>query len=393
MELKDYKGIAVERIVTPATEADADAEIARTQKRNARSIEVSDRAAQMDDMATIDYLGTVDGVAFEGGKAENYNLKLGSGQFIPGFEEQIVGHSIGEKFDVNVTFPAEYHSADLAGKAAVFAVTLHALKYDELPVLDDEFAKDVSEFDTFDAYKADVLAKINERNEKAADTAMDEKLMDALIERLEGDIPQVMFDAEAENMLRDYDSRLRMQGISLNDYFKYTGMTLDSMRAQMMPGAERQVKVRLALDKIVELEGIVATEEQINAEYEKIAQAYQMEVEKVKEALPADAIAKDVAVSAAVDFVRSNAVVTTLTEEPKAEEKPAKKPAAKKPAAKKPAAKKAEGEAEAEGEKKPAAKKCAAKKPAAKSDEAKPAAAKKPAAKKSTAKKEETENA
>ncbi len=316
MELKNYKGIEADRIVKTATEADADAEIARTQKRNARSIDVTDRAAQLEDTVTIDFDGSVDGVAFPGGKGENYNLKLGSGQFIPGFEDQIVGHNIGDAFDVNVNFPADYHAEDLAGKEAVFKVVLHSMKYDELPALDDEFAKDVSEFDTFDAYKADVLAKIQERNNKAADAALDEKLMDTLIANLEGEIPEVMFKAEAENMLRDYDNRLRMQGMSLNDYCKYTGMDLDAIREQMMPGAERQVRVRLALEKVVELENIVASDADIEEEYKKIAEAYSMEMEKVKEVLPADAIAKDVCVALAVKLIRDNAVITEKEEEP-----------------------------------------------------------------------------
>ncbi len=316
MELKNYKGIEADRVVKIATEADADAEIARTQKRNARSIDVTDRAAQLEDTVTIDFDGSVDGIAFPGGKGENYNLKLGSGQFIPGFEDQIVGHAIGDQFDVNVTFPEDYHAKDLAGKAAVFHVVLHSMKYDELPALDDEFAKDVSEFDTFDAYKADVLAKIQERNNKAADAAVDELLMDALIANLEGDIPEVMFRAEAENMLRDYDNRLRMQGMSLNDYCKYTGMDLDAMREQMMPGAERQVKVRLALEKVVELENIVASDADIEEEYKKIAEAYSMELDKVKEALPKDAIAKDVCVALAVKLIKDQAVVTEKQEEP-----------------------------------------------------------------------------
>ncbi len=318
MELKNYKGIEAERIVTVATDADVDAELARTQKRNARSMDVTDRAAQLEDTVTIDFDGSVDGVAFAGGKSENYNLKLGSGQFIPGFEDQIVGHSVGETFDVTVTFPEDYHAEDLKGKEAVFKIVLHAIKYDELPALDDEFAKDVSEFDTLDEYKADILAKINDRNAKAADTALDEKLMDALIANLEGDIPEVMFRAEAENMVRDYDNRLRMQGLSLNDYCKYTGMSLDDIRAQMMEGAQRQVKVRLALETVVRLENIVATEEEIEAEYKKIAEAYSMELDKVKEALPADAISSDVAVQNAVKFIKDNAKITEKTEEKQA---------------------------------------------------------------------------
>lgn len=321
VEITDYIGIPVTKTVREASDEDADKEIADTQKRNSRQVEVTDRAAQNGDIVVIDFDGYVDGKPFEGGKAEKYNLTLGSGQFIPGFEEQIVGKNIGDEFDVNVTFPAEYHAAELAGKPAVFKIKLHEIKFNELPALDDEFAKDVSEFDTFAEYKADVKAKIQDRYNKQADGEVEEQLIGALIEKLKAEIPEPMYVAETENFVRDFDGRLRMQGLDLKTYFKYTGLDLDALRKQMRPQAERQVKTRLALEKIVELEGIKPTDEEIAAEYDRIAKAYNMELDKVKEMVDEAAIAEDVAVKKAVDLVKEKAVVTEKAyEEPKTEE-------------------------------------------------------------------------
>ena len=311
VEIKDYAGIEVEKTVEAVTDEDVEKEIELVRERNSREIEVTDRAAEMGDTAVIDFEGFCDGVAFEGGKGSDYALKLGSGSFIPGFEEQVAGHSIDEEFDVNVTFPTEYHAADLAGKAAVFKVKIHAITKVELPVLDDDFAKDVSEFDTFDEYKADIKAKIEKRREAEADRAVEDKLMEALIEKLEADIPEPMFVEETENFVRDYDSRLRMQGLDLATYFKYTGLDLDSLRAQMRPQAERQVKGRLALEKIAALEGIEATEEDIEAEFKGIAEAYNIEVAQVKASISAEAIAADMKVKKALDLVKEKANVTT----------------------------------------------------------------------------------
>lgn len=318
--LKEYKGLTATRTVAPVEDAEVEQEINTVRDRNSREIEVMGRPAEKGDTAVIDYEGFCEGKAFEGGKGENYALKLGSNTFIPGFEDQIVGKNIGDEFDVNVTFPTEYHAADLAGKPAVFKCKLHALTKVELPELDDDFAKDVSEFDTFDAYKADLKAKIQKRHEDSANAAADEQLVDALINNMEAEIPAPMYDAEAENFLRDYDNRLRMSGLDLNTYLKYTGMTLDKMREQFRPQAERQVKARLALEKIVELEGIEATEEDINGEIERIAAAYNMPVDKVKESVPTDAIADDMKVKKAMDLVKANAIVTDATPEAKAEE-------------------------------------------------------------------------
>ena len=311
VEIKDYCGIEVEKDVEAVTDEDVEREIETVRERNSREIEVTDRAAEMGDTTVIDFEGFCDGVAFEGGKGTDYALKLGSGSFIPGFEEQIVGKSIDEEFDVNVTFPEEYHASELAGKPAVFKVKIHAITRVELPELDDDFAKDVSEFDTLDEYKADIKAKIEKRHETAAENAVEDKLVEVLIEKLEADIPEVMYDVETENFVRDYDTRLRSQGLDLKTYFKYTGMDLDSLRAQMRPQAERQVKARLALEKIAALENLEATEEDINGEYEKIASAYGIEVQQVKDSIDAAAIAEDMKVKKALDLVKEKAVITT----------------------------------------------------------------------------------
>ena len=311
VEIKDYLGIEVEKEVTAVTDEDVAKEIETVRERNSRETEVTDRAAEMGDTAVIDFEGFCDGVAFEGGKGTDYALKLGSGSFIPGFEEQVAGHSIDEEFDVNVTFPTEYHAADLAGKEAVFKVKIHAITKVELPELDDDFAKDVSEFDTFDEYKADLKAKIEKRHETAADNAVEEKLVESLIEKLEADIPEAMFVTETENFVRDYDNRLRSQGLDLNTYFKYTGLTLDNLREQMRPQAERQVKARLALEKIVELEKIEATEDDINEEYQNIATAYGVELDQVKASIDSEAIAADMKVKKAMDLVKEKAVIKT----------------------------------------------------------------------------------
>ena len=314
-EIADYLGIPVERDEKEATDAEVDEELSRVQQRNSRMIEVTDRPAQIGDSANIDFEGTIDGVPFEGGKAEGHTLKLGSGQFIPGFEDQIVGHNVGDTFDVTVTFPEDYHADELKGKEAVFHCKLNGLEYNELPVLDDDFAKDVSEFDTLDAYTADIKAKIAERHKKEADNAVEEQLIKALGEKLVCDIPECMFENEVENFVRDYDNRLRMQGLDLSTYFQYTGMNLDTLRKNMRPDAERQVKTRLALEKIAALENLEATAEEIEAEYARLAEAYNMEADKIKAAVAADAIADDLKVKKAIDLVKEKAVVTAKAPE------------------------------------------------------------------------------
>lgn len=345
VSIEGYKGIEVEKHIHPVTDEEIDSEIKTVQQRQSREINVDDRAAEMGEIATIDYEGFCDGVAFEGGKGENHPLELGSGAFIPGFEEQVAGHNIGEEFDVNVTFPTEYHAAELAGKAVVFKCKIHAITKTELPELDDEFAKDVSDFDTFAEYREDIKAKIEKRHEANANAEVENALAEALMNKIVADIPEAMFETETENFVRDYDNRLRMQGLSLDMYFKYTGQTLDDLRKQMRPQAEQQVKTRLALEKIVELEGIVATDEDIEAEYGRLVEAYNLEIEKVKELVRPEDIAKDMAVQKAMDLVKENAIIKECDCE-----KEAKKPAKKTTTRKKKATATEESTAETVGE-------------------------------------------
>ena len=309
MKIADYKGIEVLKTVAEATDEEVEHELNTMRERNSRELEITEGAAEMGDIVKIDFDGSVDGVAFDGGKGTDYSLKLGSGSFIPGFEEQIAGHVIGEEFDVNVTFPEDYHATELAGKPSVFKTKINAITRIELPVLDDDFAKDVSDFDTLDELKADMKAKIQERHDKQAENEMEEKLIEALIEKLEGEIPEAMFVAETENFVRDFDNRLRSQGMDMNMYFKYTGMTIENLREQMRPQAERQVKARLALETIAVAEAIEATEEEINAEYQRIADAYHIDVEQVKAMIDDASIAADIKVKKAMDVVKAAAVI------------------------------------------------------------------------------------
>jgi len=307
--IEGYKGIEVTKDTIRVTANEIRAEIDRVRERNSRMIDVTDRAAQTGDTANINYEGFVDGVAFDGGKAEGADLILGSGQFIPGFEDQIVGHNIGDEFDVNVKFPAEYHAAELADKDAVFKCRLNGLKLKELPELDDEFARDVSDFDTLTEYEADVKAKIREKKEAEAERAVEDQLIDAIIEKLDCDIPEAMYVNETENFVRDYDTRLRMQGLDLKTYFQYTGMDLDALRTQMRPQAEKQVKTRLALEKIAALENIEVSDDEIEAEYTRLSEAYGMEVDKIRESVEAADLAEDIKVKKAVDLIKAEAVV------------------------------------------------------------------------------------
>ncbi|MGN1445806.1 MAG: trigger factor [Eubacteriales bacterium] len=309
VEIEGYKGIEAAKEVTDVTDLEIENELKVIQERNSRETDITDAPAEMGNTVKIDFEGFVDDTPFEGGKGEDHFLKLGSGNFIPGFEEQIVGHSIGDSFDVNVTFPEDYHAKELAGKPAVFKTTLKAIQKVELPALDDDFAKDVSEFDTMDEYRADIKAKIAKRHEDAAESAYEEAVVKALNEKLAGEeIPQAMFDAEAENLLRDYDNKLRSNGLSLDMYLKYTGMTLDQMRDQFRPQAESFVKTRLALEKIAELESIAVTDEEIEAEYARLAEAYKMEADQIKAMIPADSLVEDLKVKKAMELVKANTV-------------------------------------------------------------------------------------
>ena len=346
----EYKGLKAERAVVKVDAAEVNAEISALQDRNARMISVEDRAAKKGDTVVIDFEGFADGKAFDGGKAEGHSLELGSGHFIPGFEDQIIGKNIGDEFDVNVTFPEDYGAKDLAGKAAVFKVKLHEIKIKELPTVDDEFAKDVSEFDTLKELKADLKKKALERKNKAADEAVENALVQQIVDGLTGDIPEAMFENRMNQSLQDFDYRLRSQGMDLNTYLKYTGSTAEEFKKSFRPQAEMQVKYRLALEKIAELEKFEISDEEVDKEYSRLAEQYSVEADRVKAMIPAEELKKDLAVGKAIDFIKANAVITDAAPEDKADEKTdgteekaaPKKTAAKKPAAKKTAAKKTE---------------------------------------------------
>lgn len=311
VEIDGYKGIEAAKDVAEVTDLEIENELKVVQERNSREIDITDAPAEMGNTVKIDFEGSIDGVPFEGGEGKDHFLKLGSGNFIPGFEEQIVGHSIGDSFDVQVTFPEDYHAKELAGKPATFKTVLHAIQKIELPALDDDFAKDVSEFDTMDEYRADVKAKIAKRHEDAAESAYEETVVKALCEKLGGEeIPSAMIDAETENLVRNYDNQLRMNGLSLDAYIKYTGMTLEQMRDQMRPQAESYVKTRLALEKIAELEADACTvsDEEIEAEYARLAENYKMEADQIKNMIPVDTLIPDIKVKKAMDFVKAHTV-------------------------------------------------------------------------------------
>ena len=310
VEISEYKGLAVEKESAEVTDEEIMKDIDATRERNSRMLTVEGRAAQNGDEAVIDFEGFLDGVAFDGGKGEKYPLLLGSGNFIPGFEEQIVGKNAGEEFDIDVTFPEDYGAENLAGKAVVFKIKLHELKVKELPELDDEFVKDVSEFNTVDEYKADVKAKLTERKEKTVENKLENALLDALLANVSTDIPACMIDAEIDGYIRDYEYRLQAQGGNLDMYFQYTGMTMEQLRENFKADAEKQVKTRLALAKIAKTEKLKALKKDIDAEYKKIAAGYNVDIETVKSSIPEASISEDIVLRKAVDFVKENAVIT-----------------------------------------------------------------------------------
>ena len=329
IEIGEYKGLKAEKTAVKVDAAEVNTELNAMAERNARMVSVEDRAAKNGDTVVIDFEGFTDGKAFDGGKAEGHSLVLGSGQFIPGFEDQIVGKNIGDEFDVNVTFPEEYGAKELAGKEAVFKVKLHEIKVKELPAIDDEFAKDVSEFDTLKELKADLKKKATERKKKAAEEATENALVQQIVDSIKGEIPEAMFENRLNQCVEDFAYRLQSQGLNLETYLKYTNSNIDEFKKSFRPQAEAQVKYRLALEKIVELENIKPDDKEIEAEYEKLAKDYGVEADEVKNAIPAEEVAKDLAVGKAIDLIKENAVITEV--EPKAEEKaPAKKTAAKK---------------------------------------------------------------
>ncbi len=305
--IENYKGIEAVKKSAEVTDEDIDAEIKKVQERNSRMVTVEDRAAQNDDIAVIDFEGFLDGEPFEGGKGENYSLTLGSGQFIPGFEEQIVGHNTGDEFEVNVTFPEDYQAEELKGKATTFKCKLHEIKMKELPEVDDEFVKDVSEFDTLADYKEDLKKKLAESKEKEAADDLESLVIDRLVELEQGEIPEAMYENKIADSIREFGYRLQSQGLNLDTYMKYTGMNVDQMKEGFRPQAERQVKLRLALEKIAALEELKAGEEDLNQEYQKIAEQYKMEADKIKELIPAAELEKDICVEKAINLVRDNA--------------------------------------------------------------------------------------
>ena len=311
VEISDYKGLEVKKTTKTVDDAAVDAEIDKIRNRNARSISVEDRAAQIGDTAVIDFEGFLDGVAFEGGKGEKFPLELGSGSFIPGFEEQVAGKNIGEDFDVNVTFPEHYQAENLAGKPAVFKCKLHDIKGKELPNVDDEFVKDVSEFDTLDEYKADIKSKLEKAAADEASTNLDNALVDAVIGKMKAEVPQVMYQRRIDEIVREWSARNR---ISVEDYLKYTGVTMDQFRANFTEVAKRQVDLRLALEKIAELENITVSDEDVEKEYADMAEQYKMEADKIKAAVPADAIKNDLKIEKALDLVRDSAKIEEVTE-------------------------------------------------------------------------------
>lgn len=336
VKLGEYKGLKATRPACKVTADEVKAELAKMQEQNSRMVSVEKRAVKKNDIAVIDFEGFVDGVAFDGGKAEKYELAIGSGSFIPGFEDQIIGHKIGEEFDVNVTFPAEYQE-DLASKDAVFKIKLHEIKVKELPALDDEFAKDVSEFDTLDELKKSVKAQLEEAKKADADNKVTNDLLEEVVKGIEVDIPNAMIEEEIDNIVNNFNYRLQSQGLDLNTYLSYTGMDMEKFREGNKDTAAENVKYNLAIEAIVKAEGIEATEDEINAEYETVAKTYNMDVDTVKKAVPVESLTAQIKANKAVQFVKDNAKITDEKATKKAAEKkdgeekaPAKKPAAKK---------------------------------------------------------------
>lgn len=309
VEVKDYKGIEVEKVVNPVTDEDINKQLDALREKNVTVETVDDRAAENGDDVVIDFEGFKDDVAFEGGKAEDFTLSLGSGQFIPGFEDQIVGHNAGEEFDINVTFPEEHQVKELAGAPAVFKIKLKSISKKVMPELDDDMVKDSTEFDTVDEYKADVKKKLEEANEKHADSEVEAKIFDKVIENMTAEIPQVMFDNRVNEMISELEQRLAPQGISLDLYMQYTGQTIDTVKKAYAEQAEKQVKLRLALEKIAKLENIEVTEDELKAEFDKLAEAYKLDVDQIKQFIHDDDLKKDIAVGKAVDLIKDAAVI------------------------------------------------------------------------------------
>ena len=336
VELGEYKGLKATKKSTKVTADEVKAELARMQEQNSTVSDVDDRAVKKNDIVVIDFEGFVDGKAFEGGKAEKYELTIGSNQFIPGFEDQIIGHKIGDEFDVNVKFPEDYQ-ADLASKDAVFKIKLHGIKVKDIPALDDEFAKDVSEFDTLDELKKDIKKQLEKRKNDDAENELHNTLLEEVAKGIKAEIPEAMIEKTIDDDVNEYSYRLQSQGLKLETYLKYTGMDMKGFREGFKERAETQVRLNLALEKIIEKEKIEVTEEDIEAEYKKYADAYNMDIDTIKKAVSAESLKPELASRKAIDLIVDSAVVT---EEKAAKKTAEKKPATKKTTAKKPAAKK-----------------------------------------------------
>lgn len=320
VELGEYKGIEVEKETVKVLQADVKAELNRMAQRNART-ETVERKAKKNDTVDIDFEGFVDGVAFEGGKAEHHELTLGSGAFIPGFEDQLIGCKAGDEKDVVVTFPEEYHAKELAGKEATFKCKVHKVEETILPEIDDEFAKDVSDTcETLDDLKKEITERLKAERQEAADNAFEEKVLDAVIDGMKADIPAAMIDSQVDTIVQDFGYRLQMQGMGLEQYLKMTGTEMGAFRAMFQSQAERQVKTRLALQKVVELEGITVSDKELEEEYAKMAEQYKMEVEKVKAIVSKEALEGDLKISNALEFIKKNAKVKKAAKKKAAEE-------------------------------------------------------------------------
>ncbi|WP_295083910.1 trigger factor [Ruminococcus sp.] len=319
IEISDYKGIKAPKEVKEITDEDIDKQIDLIRKKNARIVSVDDRAAQLDDEVIIDFEGFFGDEAFEGGKGEDHPLRLGSGQFIPGFEDQIVGHKIGDEFDVNVTFPENYQMTDYAGKDATFKCKLKGISYEELPEINDDLVKDATEFDTVAEYKEDIKSKLEEAAVQQAESGFENAVMNALIEKVDSPIPNCMYEQRIDSLMRSFEQQLQQQGMDIKLYFQYTGMDMDSFRETYRERAVNEVKLRLALEKIAELENLEVSEEDINNGLGEIAAANNMDVETVKRFIPIEDYTTDLRVQKAIDFVKENAVVDNTVAADKAE--------------------------------------------------------------------------
>ncbi len=309
VSIEGYKGIEVEAKQAEVTDESIAEEIAKVQDRNARTINIDDRAAEMGDTVIFDFDGYMDGEAFDGGKSEDFELLLGSKHFIPGFEEQMVGHNIGEDFDVVLNFPEDYHAEQLKGKEAVFKIKLKEIKAKELPEIDDEFAKDVSEFDSLEEYKADIKAKLEVKNKREYEMSVDRLIQDALVEKLVAEVPNEMVEHEIDELLRNFEQRLKSQGLDFNTYLQYTGMTVEVLRDQQRDAAARGVRVRLALEKVAELEKVEVTDEELEAEYVTLADMHKIPVENIKKFINPVELKEDIANTKAIALIKESAVI------------------------------------------------------------------------------------